>query len=294
GGENVTEMVEGLERYPVNLRYPREIRDSIEGLRALPIVTERGQTVALGMVADIRIHDGPPMLRSENARPNAWIYVDVRDRALGSVVADAQRLVRENVSLPPGYSIGWSGQYEYLERASQRMAVVVPVTLLIIFGLLWLAFRDLTNAMLIMVSLPFSLIGGFWLLLALGHHLSVASAVGFIALAGLAAEFGVVMLIYIEQAINERRATGHLNSYRDLAEAIIEGAVMRVRPKAMTVAVIVAGLVPAMIGSEAGSSVMQRIAAPMVGGMISAPLLSMFVLPALYLLVKGRALRLSN
>ena len=169
------------------------------------------------------------------------------------------------------------------------MAVVVPVTLLIIFGLLWLAFRDLTNALLIMVSLPFALIGGFWLLLALGHHLSVASAVGFIALAGLAAEFGVVMLIYIEQAVNERQARGQLISYRDLAAAIIDGAVMRVRPKAMTVAVIIAGLVPAMIGSEAGSSVMQRIAAPMVGGMISAPLLSMFVLPALYLLVKGRA-----
>ncbi|MDF3034977.1 MAG: CusA/CzcA family heavy metal efflux transporter [Paucimonas sp.] len=290
GGENISETVEGNERYPVNLRYPRELRDSMEALRAVPIVTERGQVIPLGSVADVRVADGPAMLRSENARPSLWVYVDIRDRDLGSVAEDARRLVNKEIVLPPGYSIAWSGQYEYFERASARLAYVVPVTLLVIFMLLYLAFRSVTNAMLIMASLPFALIGGFWLLLALGHHLSIASAVGFIALAGLAAEFGVVMLLYIEQAVSERVAAGKMNTRADLVDAIIHGAVLRVRPKAMTAAVIIGGLLPAMIGSGTGSSVMQRIAAPMVGGMISAPLLSMFVLPALYLLIKSRQL----
>jgi len=294
GGENITETVEGLERYPVNLRYPREIRDSVQKLRTLPIVRENGGVVLLGTLADIRIVDGPSMLRSENTRPGGWVYVDIRDRDLGSVVADAQRLVHDNITLPPGYSISWSGQYEYLERAAQRMKVVVPITLLIISLLLYLIFRSAINAALIMLSLPFSLIGGFWLLLLLGHNLSIASAVGFIALAGLAAEFGVVMLLYIEQAVTQRQATGRLNSRADLVQAITDGAVMRVRPKAMTVAVIVAGLLPIMIGSGTGSSVMQRIVAPMIGGMVSAPLLSMFVLPALYLLIRMRTLRLNG
>jgi Cu(I)/Ag(I) efflux system membrane protein CusA/SilA len=228
------------------------------------------------------------MLRSENARLSGWVYVDIRDRDLGSFVADAQAAVRNNVALPPGYSISWSGQFEYLERAAKRMKVVVPFTLATIFVLLYLTFRRFSEALLIMATLPFALIGGFWLLYLLGHNLSIASAVGFIALAGVAAEFGVVMLIYLDHAV-ARASKAEQPIGRDaLKAAITEGAVLRVRPKAMTVAVIVAGLLPIMLGSGTGSEVMQRIAAPMVGGMITAPLLSMVVLPAAYFLLNRR------
>jgi len=291
GGENVGETVEGLQRFPINIRYPRELRDSLEKLRLLPIVTAAGATTTLGAVADLAITDGPPQIRSENARLNGWIYVDISGRDLGSYVAQAQRVVAERVALPPGYSIAWSGQFEYLERATQKLKLVVPFTLAIILVLLYLTFRSLTEAALIMGTLPFALTGGLWLLFLLGYNLSIASAIGFIALAGVSAEFGVVMLIYLDHAIAKRRQANRFNTEGDLIEAIEEGAVLRVRPKAMTVAVIVAGLLPIMLGGGAGSEVMRRIAAPMIGGMISAPILSMLVLPAAYLLLHRRELR---
>jgi len=290
GGENIGETVEGLQRFPINLRYPRALRDSVQDLRDLPLVTMRGETITLGSLATVQITDGPPMIKSENARPNGWIYVDIRGRDLGGYVAEARKAVAEQVQLPPGYSVAWSGQFEYLERATKRLQVVVPFTLAIIFLLLYLTFRSAASAALIMATLPFALVGGFWLIYLLGHHLSVASGVGFIALAGVAAEFGVVMLIYLDNAIGERQERGQMRSQADLREALIEGAVLRVRPKAMTVAVIIAGLLPLFIGAGTGSEVMQRIAAPMVGGMITAPLLSMIVLPAAYLLLRGRRL----
>ncbi|MDH5539704.1 MAG: CusA/CzcA family heavy metal efflux RND transporter, partial [Rhizobacter sp.] len=288
GGDNIGETIEGLQRFPINLRYPREIRDSLDKLRSLPIVTERGARLLLSDVASIRITDGPPMLRSENARLSGWVYVDIRGRDLRSAVQAMQRVVAEQVKLPPGYSVSWSGQFEFLERATAKLKVVVPFTLLIILVLLYLTFKRFDEALLIMATLPFALIGGIWLLWLLGYNLSVAGAVGFIALAGVAAEFGVIMLLYLKQAWGERLAAGRLTT-EDLLAAIREGAVLRVRPKAMTVAVILGGLFPIMWGSGTGSEVMQRIAAPMVGGMISAPLLSMFVIPAAYLLMRRRA-----
>ncbi len=285
GGENIGETVEGLQRFPINLRYPREMRDSLEKLRTLPVVTERGQRLVLSDVADIRVADGPPMLRSENARLSGWVYVDIRDRDLRSAVQDMQQAVAKQVALPPGYSISWSGQFEFLERATAKLKVVVPFTLLIIFVLLYLTFGAFDEALLIMATLPFALVGGIWLLYLLGYNLSVAGAVGFIALAGVSAEFGVIMLLYLKQAWGERIDKGQV-SVDDLLDAIRDGAVLRVRPKAMTVAVILAGLLPIMWGAGTGSEVMQRIAAPMVGGMITAPLLSMFVIPAAYLLIR--------
>ena len=285
GGENIGETVEGLQRFPINMRYPREIRDSLEKMRTLPVVTERGARLVLSDVADIRITDGPPMLRSENARLSGWVYVDIRGRDLRSAVQDMQRVVAKEVKVPPGYSVSWSGQFEFLERATAKLKVVVPFTLLIIFVLLYLTFKRFGEALLIMAALPFALVGGIWLLYLLGYNLSVAGAVGFIALAGVSAEFGVIMLLYLKQAWQDRADDGRTQE-ADLLEAIREGAVLRVRPKAMTVAVILAGLFPIMWGSGTGSEVMQRIAAPMVGGMISAPLLSMFVIPAAYLLMR--------
>ena len=287
GGDNIGETVEGLQRFPINLRYPREVRDSVEKLRALPVLTERGAQIRLGDVAAIRIQDGPPMLKSENARLSGWVYVDIRDRDLRSAVREMQQVVAKEVALPAGYAVSWSGQFEYLERASAKLKVVVPATLLIILVLLYLTFKRLDEAVLIMTTLPFALAGGVWLLWLLGHHVSVASGVGFIALAGVSAEFGVIMLLYLKHAWEGRQQAG-TTSEQDLREAIREGALLRVRPKAMTVAVIVAGLLPIMIGAGTGSEVMQRIAAPMVGGMITAPLLSMLVVPALYLLLRRR------
>ncbi|MGI9025730.1 MAG: efflux RND transporter permease subunit [Burkholderiaceae bacterium] len=287
GGENIGETVEGLQRFPINLRYPRELRDSVEKLRDLPILTERGAQIRLGDVARLTIADGPPMLKSENARLSGWVYVDIRGRDLKSAVVDMQRAVAAKVKLTPGYSISWSGQFEYLERATARLRIVVPATLVIIFMLLYLTFRRVGEALLIMATLPFAAAGGFWLLLILGHNLSVASGVGFIALTGVASEFGVIMLLYLKQAWEVRIAVGK-TSNDDLLDAIREGAVLRVRPKAMTVAVIIAGLLPIMWSHGTGSEVMQRIAAPMVGGMITAPLLSMFVVPVVYLLIRRR------
>jgi len=290
GGENIGETIEGLQRFPINVRYPREQRDSVEKLRRLPVVTERGAQIPLGAVAAISISDGPPMLRSENARLSGWVYVDIRGRDLATVVADARRAVAEQVKLPAGYSVAWSGQFEYLERAKARLATVVPFTLLIVFVLLYLTFRRFDEAALIMAAVPFALVGGFWFIDLLGHNLSVASAVGFIALAGVAAEFGVVMLLYLRHAVERREAAGELATVDDLKEALHEGAVLRVRPKAMTVATILAGLAPIMWSHGTGAEIMQRIAAPMLGGMVSAPLLSMLVIPAAYLLMRRRGL----
>ena len=290
GGDNIGETVEGLQRFPINVRYPREIRDSVENIRNLPIITERGAQITLSAVASVKIADGPPMLRSENARLSGWIYVDIRGRDLQSVVKDMQQAVAKDVKLTSGFSIAWSGQFEYLERAKEKLKVVVPFTLLVIFVLLYLTFNRFDEALLIMATLPFALIGGFWLMYLLGYAMSVASAVGFIALAGVSAEFGVIMLLYLKHAWEPRLAKGAA-SEAELFAAIREGAVMRVRPKAMTVAVIIAGLIPIMLSSGTGSEVMQRIAAPMVGGMITAPLLSMFVVPAVYLLMRRRLTR---
>jgi Cu(I)/Ag(I) efflux system membrane protein CusA/SilA len=273
------------------MRYPRELRDSIEKLRSLPFVTERGQRLVLSDVAELRITDGPPMLRSENARLTGWVYVDIRGRDLRSAVQDMQAAVADKVQLPLGYSIGWSGQFEFLERATVKLQLVVPFTLLIIFVLLYLTFRRFDEALLIMATLPFALVGGIWLLYLLNDNLSIAGAVGFIALAGVSAEFGVIMLLYLKTAWKSKLAQGKTTD-ADLLDAIMEGAVLRVRPKAMTVAVILGGLLPIMWGTGTGSEVMQRIAAPMVGGMITAPLLSMFVIPAVYLLMwRARARR---
>jgi Cu(I)/Ag(I) efflux system membrane protein CusA/SilA len=290
GGENIGETVEGLARFPINLRYPRELRDSPDKLRDLPVLTPEGQQITLGSVAKVSLADGPPMLKSENARPSGWVYVDVRGRDIASVVADLRQAVAAQVTLEPGMSLAYSGQFEFLERANARLKVVVPATLAIIFVLLYLTFRRLDDAALIMATLPLALTGGVWFLYALGYHLSVATGVGFIALAGVAAEFGVVMLLYLRHALEDRLRDGQSVDAAMLLAAIREGAVLRVRPKAMTVAVILAGLLPIVWGSGTGSEVMSRIAAPMLGGMVTAPLLSLFVVPAAFLLLRRKSL----
>ncbi|MCM0044312.1 MAG: efflux RND transporter permease subunit [Burkholderiaceae bacterium] len=291
GGENIGEVIEGRQRFPINLRYPRDYRDSVQALRELPIVTGRGAQVRLQDVADVVVESGPPMIRSENARLAGWVYVDVRGTDLRTAVRAMQAAVATSVKLPAGYAVSWSGQFEYLERATQRLKLVVPLTLLVIFGLLYLAFRSSTDALLLMATIPFALVGGLWFIWLLGHAVSVATAVGFIALAGLAAEFGVVMLVYLRNAWHRHLDTGEPPTETALLAAIREGAVARVRPKAMTVATILAGLLPIMWGDGAGSEVMQRIAAPMVGGMVTAPLLSLFVIPAAWRLLQQRSLR---
>ena len=294
GGMIVAQTVEGLERYPINIRYPRDIRDSLEKIRHLPIVTPGGAHVPLVEVADVRIDDGPGMIKTENARLNGWIYVDIQGRDLGSYVAEAQQLVSEKVDLPPGYSLTWSGQYEYLVRAQERLATVVPLTLAIIVLLLYLNFRNFTEVIIILGTLPLALVGGFWLLYLLGYNMSVAVGVGFIALSGVSVEIGVVMLVYLDQALRRQLAraqqAGRAMTREDIHNAVIEGALLRIRPIVMTVAAIIAGLLPIMLGGGTGSEVMRRIAAPMVGGMMSASLLVLLVIPAVFLLWKQRTL----
>ena len=292
GGMNVTQTVEGLERYPVNLRYPQRVRDSVEQLKLLPIVTSQGARIALADVADVAVVDGPPIIKSENARPNGWTYIDIRDRDLGSYVAEAQRIVAEHVDLPAGYSLAWSGQYEYMVRAKERLSVVGPVTLAIIILLLYLNFRRLAEVAIIMGTLPMALIGGVWLLYLLNYDLSVAVGVGFIALAGVAVEIGVLMLVYLNQAMQQHMTKaendGRTLTLDDVRQAVIDGALLRVRPIMMTVTTIIAALLPIMLGGGTGSEVMRRIAAPMVGGMVSATLLTLVVIPALFLVWRGR------
>ena len=295
GGMTVTTTVEGLERYPVNLRYPQDYRDSLQALRDLPLVTPTGANVTLADVARVEIADGPGMIRSENARPSGWVFIDMQGRDLGGYVRDAKLQIAQDLELPPGYSLGWSGQYEYLERALSRLGVVVPLTLSIIVLLLYLNFRNGRDVLLILGALPFALVGGVWLLYLLDYDLSIAAAVGFIALAGVAAETGVVMVMYLEHAWVERRrlaeAAGRAPNRQDLRDAIVEGALLRLRPKLMTVITIIVGLLPIMWGSGTGSEVMRRIAAPMVGGMVSATVLTLIIIPAIYLLMNGRGLR---
>ncbi len=286
GGANVMWTVEGRERYPVNLRYPRYVRDSVDKLRELPIVTGSQEEFRLRDVAEVRVVDGPAVIRSEDARLNGRIYITIADRDLGSYIAAARQAVDDKVELPAGYTLTWAGQYEYMQRAYGRLSWIVPLTLAIILGLLYLSFRNFTQALMVMVAVPLSLVGGFWLVYLLGYELSVAVAVGFIALAGLAAEFGVVMMVYLDEAVKRHRP----DTLAQLRAAVIEGAVMRVRPKAMTAAVIIAGMLPIMFGSGTGSEVMRRVAAPLVGGMVTAPLVSMLLIPVLYLWWKGRGM----
>ena len=291
GGMNVTQTVEGLERYPVNIRYPRDIRDSVEGLKMLPIITPHGAQIPLVEVADIKVTDGPPMIKSENARLNGWVFIDIEGRDLGSYVTEAQSVVNQQVKLPPGYSITWSGQYEYMVRAKQRLMVVGPLTLVIILLLLYLNFRNGIEVLIIMGTLPLALVGGVWLLYLLEYNLSVAVGVGFIALAGVSVEIGVVMLVYLDQALKDKQQQAQSENraitLEDLRNAVTAGALLRVRPIMMTVSAIIAGLLPIMLGSGTGSEVMHRIAAPMVGGMVSATLLTLIVIPAVYLVWKN-------
>ncbi len=288
GGDNIGETVEGLARFPINLRYPREWRDSPEHIRQLPIAAADGRQFSLGQVADVQFHDGPAMLKSENARPSGWVYIDARGRDLASVAGDLKTAIQQHVTLEPGMTLSYAGQFEFLQRANARLALVAPITLLIIFVLLYQTFGNAREALLIMLTLPFALTGGVWFLYLLGYNLSAATGVGFIALAGVSAEFGVIMLLYLKQAWAEQQAAGQ-HAQTDLLNAIRIGAAQRVRPKAMTVAVIIAGLLPIFSGNGAGAEIMSRIAAPMLGGMLSAPLLSMLVLPAAFnLLYKNR------
>jgi copper/silver efflux system protein len=296
GGEAVTTTVEGRERYTVNIRYPRDLRSNPQAIASDVLVPlPNGGTVPLGEVASVKLARGPTTIRTENGQLATYVYVDIRDRDLGGYVAEAQKAVAASVKFPPGYYVTWSGQFEYLARAEARLKIVIPVTLLIIFLLLYLNFRRLTETLIVMLSVPFALVGGLWLLWWLGFNLSVAVAVGFIALAGVAAETGVVMLIYLDSALREiraeREAQGQPFTRADLHDAVIEGAVERVRPKMMTVIAIMAGLLPIVWSSGTGSEVMQRIAVPMIGGMVSSTLLTLIVIPAVYALVKGASLR---
>jgi Cu(I)/Ag(I) efflux system membrane protein CusA/SilA len=295
GGVRVGMTVEGLERYPINIRYPHDVRDSLEKLRNLPVVTPSGAHIPLAEVAEIRIDDGPGLIKTEDARLNGWIYIDIEGRDLGSYVIQAQQVVADKVDLPPGYSISWSGQYEFLVRAVQRLSTVVPVILVIIVLLLYLNFRNLTEVMIIMGTLPLALTGGFWFLYVLDYNLSIAVGVGFIALSGVAVEIGVVMLVYLNLALkrhqrNVERSGGQL-TLEEVRAAVIDGALMRIRPIMMTVASIIVGLLPIMLGTGTGSEVMRRIAAPMVGGMISATVLTLVVIPAVFFLWKQSAIK---
>ncbi|WP_410103283.1 efflux RND transporter permease subunit [Sutterella wadsworthensis] len=294
GGEMAGDVVDGIARYPITIRFPQSWRDSPEALRNLPIISGSGQSLTLGDVAEIRTSLGPSMLRTENARPAAWVFVDARDRDMASVVGDLREAIAKSVSLKPGVSVAFSGQYELMERAKDRLTLMVPMTILIIFVLLYLAFRRFAESHLILGSLPFALTGGIWLLYLLGDRLSVAVGTGFIALAGLAAEFGVVMIVYLRHAVQNDKSLADPKTFtvEALDRAIEHGAALRVRPKTMTVAVVLAGLIPILVGTGAGSEVMSRIAAPMVGGMVTAPLLSLFVIPAAWKLIMLRRRKL--
>jgi Cu(I)/Ag(I) efflux system membrane protein CusA/SilA len=295
GGVNVSESIEGLERYPINLRYPQSYRDSPEQLALLPIVTPNGQRIALADVAKIYIEDGPPGIKSENARINGWTYIDIKDIDVGTYVQNATKILSLKLDLPTGYSLTWAGQYEYMQRAKEKLTYVLPLTLAIIVILLYLNFRNFVEVAIIIGTLPLALIGGVWLLYLEGFNLSVASGVGFIALAGVAAEIGVIMLVYLNQSYSELMQTHNKNntqpSLEDLVETVIQGAGLRVRPVMMTVATIMIGLLPVLYGSGTGSEVMSRIAAPIVGGMASALVLSLIIVPVVYLLWRKQAIR---
>jgi len=290
GGMNVGYSVEGLERYPINVRYSRELRDNIPALKRVLIPTPTGAHIPLSQVAEFIIHKGPPAIKSENARRTAWLYVDLRNIDVGSYVKQARKIVSEQVSLPAGYNIVWSGQYEYMEKANERLAMVIPITLLIILLLLYFNFKNMTESLIIMLSLPFAMVGGIWLMFFAGYNFSVAVAVGFIALAGISAETGVIMLLYINNAYKAAKEKGMMKTIEDLRGAVIHGAVERVRPKLMTVCTTIAGLLPIMWGMGTGSQVMKRIAAPMVGGLISSTILTLVVIPLIYFMIKEKEL----
>jgi Cu(I)/Ag(I) efflux system membrane protein CusA/SilA len=288
GGMNITETVEGRERYPVNLRYNRAFREDLEALRRVLVSTPRGQQIPLRQVANLKLVQGPPAIKSEDARLNAWIQINIRDVDLGTYVKAAKEEVGARIQLPTGYTLKWSGRFEYMERAQRRLQVLVPLTLTIIFVLLYVHFRNVTETLILLASVPFAVVGGVWLMYFLGYNMSIAAGVGFIALAGLAVETGVVMLVYLDEVHDRRKREGRLNSIRDLYEGIMEGAVMRVRPKLMAVSTTFIGLLPIMIGNvfESGSSVMKRIAAPMVGGLVTDAILTLLILPAVYMIWK--------
>ena len=283
GGEDIGTVIDGRRRFPINLRYPRAQRDSVEALMASRVSTPDGAQVPLGVLANISVSEGPAEIKSENGRLTGYVYIDMQDRDLGGYVERARRAVAAGLDLPPGYAVEWSGQYQHLLHARERLSWIIPLTVALVLLLLYLHFRDAVKVLLVAICLPFSLVGGFWLTWALGYNLSVAVAVGFIALAGVAIEFGVVMLLYIDNAVRELRESGAKLDADSLLQATVHGALLRLRPKTMTVAVIVAGLLPVMFSDGAGSDVMKRIAAPLVGGMLTAPLLSLLVMPALYL-----------
>ncbi len=290
GGMNITQTVEGLERYPINVRYSRELRDNLPALQRVLISTPAGPQIPLNYVAEFSIVKGPPVVKSENARKTSWVYVDIRDIDIGTYVKNAREVIEAEVEMPEGYSLVWSGQYEYMERAQERLRVVIPLTLVIIFLLLYFNFKNIQESLIVMLSLPFSMVGGIWFIYLLGYNLSVAVGVGFIALAGVAAETGVIMLIYLDHAYKDKLERGEMRTLKDLYDAIIVGAVERVRPKMMTVVAIMAGLLPILWGTGTGSQVMKRIAAPMVGGMISSTILTLVVIPAIYFLWRQRGI----
>ncbi len=291
GGENISTTVEGLERYPINVRYKRELRDSVDKIGRVLVPTMMGQHIPLSQVADIRLSKGVAGIKTENALLNTWVYVDVRDRDIGGYVADAKKAVLQNVKFPSGYYVTWSGQYEYMARVWERLKYIIPLTLFIIVLLLYINFKSFAETAIILLAIPFSLIGASWILFLLGYNLSIAVWVGFIALAGVDAETGIVMLIYLKNAYERRKAEGKMSTYEDLRDAIVEGTVLRVRPKLMTVTAIIAGLLPIMWVTGAGSDVMKRIAAPMVGGMVTSSLMELLVLPAIYIVWKGLKIR---
>ena len=291
GGMNVTETVEGLERYPINVRYARETRENLTDLGRVLISTPSGAQIPIEYVADLQIRKDAPVIKTENARYSSWIYVDLTTSDLGNYVNQARQTVDERLDLPSGYSLTWSGQYEYMERAKKRLQVVVPITLLIIFLLLYFNFKNLQESLIVLLTLPFSLVGSFWLLYILDYNLSVAVGVGAIALAGVAAEIGVIMLTYLDNAYNNRKYNDKMKNLEDLKQAIFEGSAQRIRPIFMTVCAITGGLLPIMWGTGTGATVMKRIAAPMVGGMVSATILSLVVIPVIYYLWKSREVK---
>ena len=283
GGMNITETVEGLERYPVNLRYPRELRDNLESLKRVLISTPTGSQIPMALVAELNLRRGPPVIKSENARPNAWVYVDISTSDIGGFVAKAKQVLADQVIIPAGYTIIWSGQFEYMERAAKRLQIVVPATLLIIFLLLYFNFRNVIEPVIVMLALPFGVIGGIWLIYFNDYNLSVAVYVGFIALAGMAAEIGVLVLSFIDLEISKRRAaSSEPLSSAEIREAAQSATSMRVRPVAMTAVSTMAGLIPIMLSSGTGSDVTHRIAAPMLGGMLTVLILNLLVLPVIY------------
>jgi Cu(I)/Ag(I) efflux system membrane protein CusA/SilA len=288
GGMNITKTVEGLERYPVNLRYMRDYRENIEAIKRVLVPTPMGGNVPLEQLGAIVIKKGPPMIKSENARPNTWVYVDLKDVDVGSFINNAKEVIEKNLTLPSGYSLKWSGQYEYMERASKHLSMVIPLTLLIVIVLLYMNTRSLMKTGIVLLALPFSLVGAVWFLYLSGYNLSVAVWVGIIALLGVDAETGVVMLLYLDIAYEKFKKNGMMNHLTDLRESIFEGAVKRIRPKMMTVMTTMLGLLPILIGLGAGSDVMKRIAAPMVGGILTSMIMELTVYPAIYYTIKRR------